>query len=78
MSKNKFVLNHDGVGQLLKSPEMVNVLEDHATEIRNSAGVGYGQDTYVGKTRANAMIYAETFKARKDNFENNTLLKAVH
>jgi hypothetical protein len=75
--KFKFKLNHAGVGQLLKSSEMVDVLEEKASGIRNGAGSGYAQDTYIGKTRANAMVYADTYQAKKDNFKNNTLLKAV-
>lgn len=77
MAKMKFKLNHDGVGQLLKSQEMQGVLEEKATDIRNRAGEGYKQDTYVGKTRANAMVYADSYKAKRDNMKNNTLLKAV-
>lgn len=77
MAKNKFKLNHAGVGQLLKSAEMQNVLTNKATEIKNRAGEGYAQDIYVGKNRANAMVYAKTYQAKKDNLKNNTLLKAV-
>ena len=56
---------------------MQNVLEEKATGIRNRAGEGYKQDTYVGKTRANAMVYADSYAAKRDNMKNNTLLKAV-
>lgn len=77
MAKNKFKLNYSGVGQLLKSTEMQNVLTEKATAIKNRAGEGYGQDIYVGKSRANAMVYADSYKAKKDNLKNNTLLKAV-
>ncbi len=77
MAKTKFKLNHSGVGQLLKSAEMQNILEEKATGIRNRAGEGYKQDTYVGKTRANAMVYADSYAAKRDNMKNNTLLKAV-
>ena len=77
MAKMKFKLNYSGVGQLLKSAEMQKVLEEKATGIRNRAGEGYKQDTYVGKTRANAMVYADSYAAKRDNMKNNTLLKAV-
>lgn len=77
MAKNKFKLNYSGVGQLLKSAEMQQVLEEKATAIRNRVGDGYKQDTYVGKTRANAMVYADSYKAKRENMKNNTLLKAV-
>ena len=77
MSKLKIKLNSAGVQSLLKSSEMQNVLSGHATAIRQRAGDGYEQDVYVGKTRANAMVKATSFKAKRDNMKNNTLLKAV-
>ena len=78
MSNFVFKLNRKGVAELMKSQEMQGVLKEHATTIKNRAGEGYEQDVYVGKNRANAMVKAETFKAKKDNSKNNTLLKAVH
>ncbi|HEM3490430.1 TPA: hypothetical protein U1B28_002078 [Streptococcus suis] len=77
MSKMRFKLNRAGVRDLLKSPEMQAVLTDKANGIRNRAGTGYESDIFVGKTRANAMVYADSFKAKRDNKKNNTLLKAV-
>ena len=77
MSKMKFKLNSSGVRQLLQSAQMQTVLEQQASAIRNRAGIGYRQDTYVGKNRANAMVWADTHQAKRDNMKNNTLLKAV-
>ncbi|HJA90487.1 MAG TPA: hypothetical protein H9948_06820 [Candidatus Jeotgalibaca merdavium] len=77
MSKNKFKLNRSGVRELLQSKDMQAALEVEASAIRNRAGVGYKQDTYVGKNRANAMVWADTYPAKRDNMKNNTLLKAV-
>ncbi len=77
MAKMKFKLNRSGVAALMKSNQMQGVLEEKATGVRNRAGEGYKQDIYVGKTRANAMVYADTHQAKKDNMKNNTLLKAV-
>lgn len=78
MSKFVFKLNRSGVAELMKSQAMQDVLSEHAKTIKERAGDGYEQDIYIGKNRANAMVKAESFKARKDNSENNTLLKAVH
>ena len=78
MSKFVFKLNRKGVAELMKSQAMQGILKEHATTIKNRAGDGYEQDIHVGKNRANAMVKAETFKAKKDNSKNNTLLKAVH
>lgn len=77
MAKMKFKLNRSGVAALMKSNQMQGVLEEKATGVRNRAGEGYKQNIYVGKTRANAMVYADTYQAKKDNMKNNTLLKAV-
>lgn len=77
MSNFKFKLNRSGVSELMKSAEMQAVLTDKASAIRNRCGRGYEQDIYVGKNRANAMVSAASWRARKDNEKNNTLLKAV-
>ena len=76
MSKVKFELNRAGVRELLRSQEAMNVCQEYANNIRNRAGDGYEVDTYVGTNRANASVYAATYEARKDNYDNNTLLKA--
>ncbi|WP_251854530.1 hypothetical protein [Enterococcus italicus] len=77
MAKVKFKLNGQGVGQLLKSAEMQNVLSEHATAIRNRCGDGYEQEQFVAGSRAVATVKATSFKAKRDNIKNNTLLKAV-
>ena len=53
------------------------MLENKARAIQQLAGDGYEVSTYVGKTRANASVRANTVKSIKDNKKNNTLLKAV-
>ena len=77
MSKTKFKLNRKGVANLMKSNNMQEVLKDYATNIKNRSGPGYEQDLYVGKNRANAMVWADTYQAKADNLRNNTLLKSV-
>ena len=78
MSDSKFVLNRAGVAELMKSAEMQAILKGKATAIRNQCGDGYEQDIYVGKNRANAMVSAETIKAKRSNAKHNVLLKAVN
>ncbi len=73
----KIKLNYSGVGDLLKSPEMQTICENHASAIRARCGDGYEQDSYAGKTRANAMVWPSSAKARHDNARNNTILKAL-
>lgn len=77
MSKTKFKLNRSGVRALLQSEEMQSVLSARASAIRNRCGNGYNQDVMVGKNRANAMVWAESPEARRENSKENTILKAV-
>ncbi len=77
MAKVKFKLNRAGVGQLLKSQEMQNVLNGYASAALGRLGDGYEADSFVGFDRAHATVRAVTPEARKENSENNTLLKAV-
>lgn len=77
MSKVDFKLNRKGVAGLMKSGNMQSILKGHASRIKNNAGSGYSQDMHVGKNRANAMVWADSQEARKDNSTNNTILKSV-
>lgn len=74
---SKFVLNRKGVSELMKSDSMQSILKEKATNIRNRCGSGYKQDVFVGKNRANATVSADSYKAKRDNKKNNTLLKAI-
>jgi hypothetical protein len=77
MSKVKFELDRAGVRELLRSPEAASVCRSYAENVRGRAGEGYEVTTYTGRNRANASVHAETYEARKDNYDNNTLLKAL-
>ncbi|MDG6113751.1 hypothetical protein [Lactococcus formosensis] len=77
MAKNLFKLNRSGVSSLMKSTEMQELLKEKASAVKQRCGPGYSQDLYVGKNRANAMVFAETYEAKRDNKKNNTILKAV-
>lgn len=78
MSKVKFELNRAGVRELMQSSEAMGVCMEYANKIysRCPAGLGYEVSSMVGKTRAVASVFAGSPDARRDNYENNTLLKA--
>lgn len=57
---------------------MVALLSDISSTVRNNAGTGYDSEVKTHKRRAVGYIWADNFKARKDNLKNNTLLKALH
>ncbi|MFV0414498.1 MAG: hypothetical protein ACK5L3_14770 [Oscillospiraceae bacterium] len=77
MSKAKIKLNSAGVRELLKSAEMQAISVEHAAAILNRCGDGYETNTFKGKNRVNSMVFASTHKAKEDNLQNNTILKAI-
>lgn len=74
---DRFELNSHGVRELLQSQEMMGICKQYASKAQSKLGEGYEVTTHTGKTRVNAQIKAETYKARKDNAENNSILKAL-
>ena len=77
MSKVKFVLNRAGVRQLMQSEEMQAILNEKSSNALNQLGDGYKSDIYIGKNRGNAMVWADSIKAKRENLKHNTILKAV-
>ena len=77
MSGFRFELNRDGVRDMMKSPEMMAICKGYADSARSQLGDGYEVTTHVGKSRVNASVMAETYNARAENAENNSILKAV-
>ncbi|NLL91200.1 MAG: hypothetical protein GX222_02125 [Ruminococcaceae bacterium] len=81
MAKKLYIkLNKKGVGELLKSQEVQDLLMKEASatiERCGDYGEGYNQKVVVGKNRAVATVKAETYEAKRDNLKNNTLLKAL-
>lgn len=78
MGKNfDFKLNEKGVRELLRSQEAMNVCRKYADRALQKLGDGYEVTTCVGRNRVNAEVGATTFKTRKKNHDENTILKAV-
>lgn len=77
MADFKLELNREGVRQLLRSEEMKNICTQYAQAAQQRCGDGYKSDSYTGTNRVNAMVWADTYEAKVDNSENNTILKAL-
>lgn len=77
MGNVRIELNHDGIRELLQSNEMKSICEEHANTAQGKLGDGYVVTTHTGKNRVNASIFAESYKAKKENLESNTILKAL-
>lgn len=73
----KIELNSEGVRDLLRSPEMLAVCEEHAREAVSRLGDGYEVSSYTGRNRVNASVVAVTREAIAENSADNTVLKAV-
>lgn len=56
---------------------MKSICGELASDIAQRCGDGYSYDTYTGQNRVNAEVRAETLDARRENAENNTILKAM-
>lgn len=77
MSKVRIELNPAGVREFLRSDDMMAVCRDHANDTVASLGDGYEVNTYTGRNRVNAEVAAVSYAAKKDNLENNTILRAL-
>lgn len=80
MSKVKFELNKAGVRELLKSAEVQQICMQHANATLQAAlgsSDGYIAETRNYPERSGAAVRADTYEARKDNSDNNTLLKSL-
>lgn len=76
--KIKFKLDLPGLNALMKSGAMQGILNSAASSIAGGAGDGYEiESAHPISFIAIASVRAATYKARKDNSENNTLLKAT-
>lgn len=76
--KVRFKLNLAGLNELMKSGEMQAVLNSAAGQIAGAAGDGYEvENAHPISFVAIASVRAATYEARRENSENNTLLKAA-
>ena len=70
--------NEKGFDELRKSPEVEAWLNDIATNtVMQRLGKGYGYEIKKGKKRLVCNVFPKTAKARKENLDKNTLLKAI-
>lgn len=77
MANVRIELNSSGVRELLKSKEMLTICEEHAEKACARLGEGYVTSSMTGKTRVNAEVAAESYEAKMDNMNNNSILKAL-
>lgn len=77
MSNVEFELNLAGLNELMKSPEMVEILESATSQVANAAGSGFGKRVGQGSFTAIGNVFAENKEAASKCYKENTLLKAL-
>lgn len=78
MSRARVTLVRSGVRQLLNSREAADCVSALGQEMAKRAGAGYAAEApHKTGQRVAVNVHADTWEARRDNAENNTLLKAV-
>lgn len=63
--------------RLLKSQEMVNHLAEIASDVRDKCGPGFQSEAQVGRQKALAMVWPDTYEAKVKNARYQILLRAV-
>lgn len=77
MAKLRVEGNWQGIRELLRSPEMMDLCAEYGSKALAQLGDGYSMTEYTGKNRVNVEISADTYLARRENSDNNTILKAL-
>ena len=80
-NKVKFELNINGLRELMKSPAMKGVLEQAGMNVKSHAegmsGGTYGYRVHDASYVSICNVYPDTPEALRDNYKNNSLLKAA-
>lgn len=77
MASVTFKLNLPGLNELMKSPEMKTALGEAGHAVAGAAGSGYGVRVHDASFVSIANVYPDTAEAAHENYEKNTLLKAL-
>ena len=82
MSKVKVEANFAGYSELRNSPEIVGMMQKIADTALAQLGDGYTSEVqhYTGGAlpgKAVVKVYAESTSARRANYRDNTIMKAV-
>lgn len=77
MSKSKTRLNLPGINEVMKSPEIVAACEQAAREIGSASGIETETESGTINYIAYANVKPANAEAAKENFENNSLIKAI-
>lgn len=77
MADVKFELNLKGLNELMKSSEMESALLEAGEAVASAAGADYGASVHQASFVAICNVYPNSEEAAKENYEQNTIEKAV-
>lgn len=77
MSDFKFVVNDEGLKELMKSSEAQNLVNDYGQQVLAFCGEGYEIQNGVGVARAGSRVIPATPHAYYSNRKHKTLQKAL-
>ncbi len=77
MDKVEVKLNLKGINEVMKSPEILAAVEAAGQAVANAAGADHGIRSGLLNYIAYCDVVAESREARKANYDDNVVLKAV-
>lgn len=77
MGKVGIKLNMPGINAVMKGDGIQNVLKAAGDSVASSAGEGYAAEVRTINWIAVCNVYPDSKEAAKDNYKNNSLLKAL-
>jgi hypothetical protein len=77
MGKVGIKLNMPGINAVMKGDGIQSVLKAAGDSVASSAGEGYAAEVRTINWIAVCNIYPDSKEAAKDNYKNNSLLKAL-
>lgn len=77
MSKVQVKINLKGINEVMKSPEILSACEAAGSAVASAAGSDYATQSGLINYIAYCNVYPDSKEAAKENFEDNTILKAV-
>lgn len=73
----KILLSYQGIGEMLRGPEMAALVEEQGKSAAAKAGNGFSYRVHNTGQRQACNVYPETEAALHKNLSNNTLLKSI-
>lgn len=78
----KIKWNPNALYEVRRSGPVQAAIHTQAAQIASRAGDGYSWDSQQGRRapqgRWRAIVFPETWRARRDNARNNTLVRSLH